>query len=120
MQLLLRAANFIHIEALRRLHVGEQDILARRRAFFSGCKTFHPTTDRSSTIGKIKLRTPDLAPWEDASYGHTDLFTPMQLNLFEFMSSKMTPLSLKTHATFAFSTWYQLHYSTEFASLVET
>ncbi|POV95074.1 hypothetical protein PSHT_15861 [Puccinia striiformis] len=72
------------------------------------------------TIGKIKLRTPDLAPWEDASYGHTDLFTPMQLNLFEFMSSKMTPLSLKTHATFAFSTWYQLHYSTEFASLVET
>ncbi|KAI9614625.1 hypothetical protein H4Q26_009008 [Puccinia striiformis f. sp. tritici PST-130] len=118
---LLRAANFIHIEALRRLHVGEQDILARRRAFFEWLQDLfiQPQIDLP-TIGKIKLRTPDLAPWEDASYGHTDLFTPMQLNLFEFMSSKMTPLSLKTHATFAFSTWYQLHYSTEFASLVET
>ncbi|KAI9617649.1 hypothetical protein H4Q26_012952 [Puccinia striiformis f. sp. tritici PST-130] len=71
---LLRAANYIHIEVLRHLGI------------------FLPSV-------KLKLRTPGLAPWEDASYGYTDLFTPMQLNLFEFMSSKMTPLSLKTHAT---------------------
>ncbi|KAH9457472.1 hypothetical protein MJO29_011533 [Puccinia striiformis f. sp. tritici] len=116
---LLRAANYIHIEVLRHLGVGERDILARRRAFLKWMHDIflQPQIDLP-TIGKIKLRTPGLAPWEDASYGYTDLFTPMQLNLFEFMSSKMTPLSLKTHATFAFSTWYQRHYSTEFRSLI--
>ncbi|KAA1113659.1 hypothetical protein PGTUg99_016886 [Puccinia graminis f. sp. tritici] len=118
---LLRAMNYIHLAILDRMNLDSPERYERRKALF---QWLHKNVVEPQTgipiYGKIKLNVPNLAPWEDGSYRDEELFTPVQVELMEYLSSQNNPVNLKAHAASIFTAWYQLHFSSEFPTLVET